>query len=193
MATHSIITGSPTRAPTDPLTGASDFVVEAIAELKRRERAVCRASNKLEDASEKGAERLGRRRPVELIVWRDYHIGGSEIDRMRERLLAEPDADAATIEAEYADAKKRYRATARAARQWDEKAGIGALARQVDEAWELLREARACLARAEPTTPQGAAALVSYLYREIEGHVDEWQRRALKTLSATLKGWEARS
>lgn len=108
MATHSIITGSPTRAPTDPITGASDSVVDAIADVKRRERAVCRASNKLEDASEKGAERLGRRRPFELIDWRDYHIGGSEIDCMRQRLLAEPDADAAAIEAEYADAKKRY-------------------------------------------------------------------------------------
>jgi hypothetical protein len=176
-----------------PITPATDPVAGAIAEVKRQERAVCRASNKLEDASEKGAERLGRRRPSELIDWRDYHIGGSEIKRTREWLLAEPDADAPTIEAEYADAKKRYRAAARAARRWDEEAGIGALAREVDEAWERLGEARACLARAEPTTPQGAAALVSYFYVEIEGHVDEWQRRALKTLSATLNAWEARS
>lgn len=193
MATHSIITGLPTRAPTDPITGASDSVVDAIADVKRRERAIRRARNKLDDASATAAETLGRHRPVELIVWRNFHIGGSEIEWTRERLLAEPDADAAAIEAEYADAKKRYRAVVRAGRQWDDEAGIADLARRADEAWERLEEARARLALIEPTTPQGAAALVSYLNHEIEEFVDGWHRRAFKTLSATLKGWEARS
>jgi hypothetical protein len=102
--------------------------------------------------------------------------------------LSQPGADPKQIEKEYLDAKAREAAAERAGAEWDQRAGIAPLREQYEHSNLAERRAAMRMARTKPTTPAGAAALVSYVRREIEtlGGISEWQMPALKTVAAAL-------
>ena len=69
-----------------------------------------------------GARDKHGQHPWELIGWRNYsHIGGSEIDRVRDEFLrdATTATERRTIKLEYRHAKARYTAAVRACSEWD--------------------------------------------------------------------------
>ncbi len=89
----------------------------------------------LDDAEGAAAKEHGHR-PSELILWRDRHIGRSEIEDMRARLLSHGrdtlaehfvDSWECSIEAEYLDARKRIADKIKRAREWSRKAGTAHL------------------------------------------------------------------
>ena len=139
---------------------------------------------KLDDA-EIAAGRQTRHTPRFLILWRNYHIGGSEIDAARERFLEEPGADPKTIEAEYQAAQAREIAGERAGAEWDKRTGITALRREEDLARRARRRAALRVARTKPTTPAGVAALITYILKDIgpDGEFQGWGP-GLKTAAA---------
>jgi len=104
------------------------------------------------DEAESDAAEVHGRRPIALIHWRNYHIGGSEIDDRRESLLQEAGIPAATIEQEYLDAKARYQAQMAAGLTWDERAGLAGKRKEVDRAMTAWRRFARRLAKAKPTT-----------------------------------------
>ena len=108
------------------------------------------------DEAESNAAEVHARRPIALINWRNYHIGGSEIDDRRESLLQEAEIPAATIEQEYLDAKARYHAKIAAELAWDERAGLAGRRKEFDRAIAASRRFARRLAKAKPTTPAGA-------------------------------------
>jgi hypothetical protein len=119
-----------------PAAAAPDFtdpIFAAIDEHKRLKREVYRASQALQDAEGDAYEQHGHR-PIALITWRNYHIGGEEIEVRRDALLKKPDADPEQIEREYLDAKARYQAKLEAETQWDRRSGTAPLRRKSDEA-----------------------------------------------------------
>jgi hypothetical protein len=56
-------------------------------------------------------EPIGEKRPTALVIWRNYHIGGSEMRRVRDEFLEKKVAKRATIEREFWK-RKRSIATA---------------------------------------------------------------------------------
>jgi hypothetical protein len=139
------------------------------------------------DEAESDAAEVHGRRPIGLIHWRNYHIGGSEIDDQRESLLQEAGIPAATVEQEYLDAKARYQAQMAAGLAWDERAGLAAKRKELDRAMTAWRRFERRLAKTKPTTPAGAAALIQYLLDE-ELTTDDgyWHMAALSTVVAAL-------
>jgi hypothetical protein len=115
------------------------------------------------DEAESDAAKVHGRRPIPLIHWRHYHIGGSEIDDRRESLLQEGEISAEAIEQEYLDAKARYQAKLAAEIAWDERTGLAGKRKEFDEAMATSRRYEERLANAKPTTPAGAAALIQCL------------------------------
>jgi hypothetical protein len=95
-------------------------------------------------------------------------IGGSEIDRAREKFLSQPGADREQIEKEYLDAKARLAAAERACVDWNYRAGVAPLREQYERANDAWREAVMRMARTKPVTPAGAAALIDYARRDID-------------------------
>jgi hypothetical protein len=87
----------------------------------------------LQDAEIDAASEHGNR-PGGLISWRDYTIGGYEIDTRRENLLEAGEIDPATVEQEYLDAMARYRAQMAAGLAWDERTGLAKQRRECDRA-----------------------------------------------------------
>jgi hypothetical protein len=87
--------------------------------------------DQLQEAESEAAREHGRR-PCELIHWRDYTIGASEIDTRREQLLEAGEVDPATVEQEYLDARARYKAQIAAGLAWDKRAGLATLREDVD-------------------------------------------------------------
>ncbi len=75
------------------------------------------------DQAEADQKRKHGRMPSQLIAWRYYSaIGESGIEDARDRFLKKRGrADPAQIEAEYIDAKKRYKATSRHITAWYKK------------------------------------------------------------------------
>ena len=84
------------------------------------------------DMAESNAAQEHGLRPIELIHWRHYHIGGSELDMRRAALLTAGEVDPATIEQEYLDAKVRYQAKVAAGLAWDKITGLDTLRKDVD-------------------------------------------------------------
>jgi hypothetical protein len=134
------------------------------------------------DEAESDAAEVHGRRPIGLIHWRNYHIGGSEIDDRRESLLQEAEIPAATIEQEYLDAKARYQAQMVAGLALDERSQLAEKRKEVDRAMTAWRRFARRLAKAKPTTPAGAAALIQCLLDE-ELTTDDgyWHMAALNT------------
>lgn len=56
-------------------------------------REAAEASSRLWYQLDEAEDAIADHPPTPLITWRNHMIGGSEIDDMRDRLLAEPDAN----------------------------------------------------------------------------------------------------
>ncbi|AZG75975.1 hypothetical protein [Methylocystis rosea] len=171
----------------------ADPILSALKEVEFLERAFNRASSKLAQMESDAEDRLGHSRPTELIVWRDYFIGGHEIELRRQALLAARGLDPAKIEQEYIDAKKRERAAIHLGRQWDERAGVADLVSSVSDLRERLMDSKRRLASTKPTTAKGAAALIRFLYRELRDEATRSHMRIFKNLASALEQWEARA
>jgi hypothetical protein len=142
--------------------------------------------DQLQDA-ESNATREHGRRPCELIHWRDYTIGTSEIETRREQLLEAGEVDPATIEQEHLDAKERYQAQVAAGLAWDKRAGLATLRKDVDRRVATAGRTATCLAQTMPTTPAGAAAIIQYILDDdLEADESYWHMIALRTAVAAL-------
>lgn len=173
-------------ATSQPNQPAPDPILAMIETHKRLQATWQPLYDQLDEAESDAAEVHGRR-PIGLIHWRNYHIGGSEIDDQRESLLQEAGIPAATVEQEYLDAKARYQAQMAAGLAWDERAGLAAKRKELDRAMTAWRRFERRLAKTKPTTPAGAAALIQYLLDE-ELTTDDgyWHMAALSTVVAAL-------
>jgi hypothetical protein len=151
-----------TVAMTTPATATGpDPIIAMIATHKKLTVDWQRLYDQLDEA-EHAAEQEHGRRPIELIHWRNYHIGASEIDTRRESLLKAGEVDRATVEQEYLDANARYQAQVAAGLAWDKSTGLETLRKDVDRRAATERRYAKCLARTMPTTAAGAAALIQY-------------------------------
>jgi hypothetical protein len=143
------------------------------------------------DEAEHGAEKAHGRRPVALIKWRSYVIGGTEIDRVRLFFLREvrrrSSDNSKRVDREYRDAKARYAAAVSAGADWDKRAGITQLRQQFERAKVAQRTAAERLAITRPTTPAGAGALIDYVRADIgDGIYVDWHLVALHTVGEAL-------
>jgi hypothetical protein len=139
------------------------------------------------DESEWFASKEHGNRPIELIHWRHYHIGASEIDSRRESLLEAGEVEPATVEQEYIDAKARYQAQIAAGLAWDKTTGLETLRKDVDRRstaeWRYAKR----LARTMPTTPAGVAALIQYIMdNDLVADESYWHMTALRSAVAGL-------
>ncbi|MBM3642674.1 MAG: hypothetical protein FJX15_15540, partial [Alphaproteobacteria bacterium] len=159
-----------------------DPFLSTLKEFESLERAYNRAATKLEEAESEAAERLGQDRPLELITWRNFFIGGSEIETRRQALLLEQGNDPEKIEAEYIDAKRRERDAIRAGQQWDKLAGIAELRFSASDQLKRLTDLIGSLASTKPTTAQGAAAAARFLNRDLRDEVPQSHRRILNRI-----------
>jgi hypothetical protein len=174
-----------------PALAADDPILAMIAVHKKLRAGWQEISDQLDEA-EFDAEKEHGRRPAALIHWRNYHIGGSEIDSRREQLLEAGEIDPATIEQEYLDAKARYHARVAAGPAWDELTGLSALRKDADRGfaaeWRYVKR----LARTKPTTPAGTAALIQYvLDDDFSDDESYWHMTALRSAVAALNSMSA--
>jgi hypothetical protein len=173
-----------------PALATADPIFARIAIHKKLTADWQRLNDQLDEAEWAAAQEHGRR-PVELIHWRNYHIGGSEIDSRREQLLEAGEIDPATVEQEYLDAKGRYQAQVVAGLAWDKSTGLETLRKDADRRiaaeWRYAKR----LARTIPTTPAGAAALIHYILGDLITDEGYWHMQALKTVAAALNSMSA--
>ena len=167
---------------------AADPIFAAIAEHKAISkelwgRLYC-ALNEAEDE----ARKTHGDRPKSWIKWRDRDTENQEgLVYWREKFLSKPDADPKQVEKEYMDAKARLAAAEFAGAEWDQRANIAPLREQYERAERAQERATMRMARTKPTTPAGAAALVSYVRRDLEDvELEGWHSTALKTVATAL-------
>jgi hypothetical protein len=148
-------------------------------------------SDQLHDA-EFNAGKIHGHRPLELIHWRNYTIGGSEIDTRREALLEAGEIDPATIEQEYLDAKARYKAQIAAGLAWDKRVGLATLRADVGRRVAAAKRYEKRLSHTMPTTAAGTAALLQYvLDDDLEADESYWHMTALRSAVAALNSMGA--
>ncbi|OKO67359.1 hypothetical protein AC630_40405, partial [Bradyrhizobium sp. AS23.2] len=150
--------------------------------------ALQQVSIELDDAHEAAFTAHGHR-PAALIPWRNYSaIGGSEIEAMRERLLAAGD-DAQIVAKEYKAARKRYRATVRAGKEWDKRAGLEALAKREEDARNELAASQDALRALAPATSEEALSLLDIVREGTEefGNIEAWEVPVLAKASRFLQ------
>ncbi|WP_363350179.1 hypothetical protein [Methylocystis echinoides] len=168
----------------------TDPALEAIAEVNRLDAESCQVSMRLADIVDDIRWSTGSLRPFGLIDWRGHCIGRQEVERLRDQLLSEPDADPEKIEAEYLDAKARERAEEIAAREWDEAHGLTDMRRQEEALLSDYRKAFERLTRTVPTTPAGAIALLGFLKKNLTDEMfDEQHYKMLDNLEAAISRW----
>jgi hypothetical protein len=147
--------------------------------------------DQLDEAKWTAAKEHGTR-PLELIHWRNYHIGASEINTRRESLLEACEIDPATIEQEYLDANARYEAKIAAGVAWDKRTGLETLSKNVDLAVAAAGRCTKSLALTMPTTAAGAAALIQYILDDdLEADESYWHMTALRSVVAALNSMGA--
>jgi hypothetical protein len=181
---------------TDPATfvpfaeATSDPALVAVERYRALSAESTRLYGELDEAQREAVKTHGRR-PFALIPWRHYGaIGGSEIDHARDQFLSEPDANAEAIEQEYQDAKQRERDAERAGAEWDRQTGLDVLRQRYESVRAAEIEAGERMARTEPTTPAGAAALIAVVKEELDdcgGISTDWELTALETAAVALQ------
>jgi len=143
--------------------------------------------DQLQEAEHAAAKEYGKR-PLELIRWRNYLIGASEIDTRRESLLEAGEVDRATVEQEYLDANARYQAQVAAGLAWDKNTGLEASRKDLDRRIAAEQQYAKRLARTMPTTPAGVAALIQYvLDDDLVSDESYWHMTALRSAVAALR------
>jgi hypothetical protein len=179
-------------ALTTPAAGiGADPIFAVIATHKTLRADWQRLYDQLDEAEWTAAKEHGHR-PIALILWRDHHIGDSEIDTRREQLLEAGEIDPGTIEREYLDAKARHEAKIAAGAAWDKRTGLETLSKNVDQALAAASQCANRLACTIPTTPAGAAALIQYILDDdLEADENYWHMTALRTAVAALNSMGA--
>jgi len=164
-----------------------DPIFAAIEDHKKLFDEATRFSMALSEAEEAAEQKHGYR-PVPLIHWRNYFIGGTEIDFRRAALLAEPGADSKKIEKEYRAAKASCEARERAGRAWDDRAGVALRREEMECAYRAARAGATHLAMLKPTTPAGTRALIAYVRADRKDYCEEWHEVAIMTAIDALAG-----
>jgi hypothetical protein len=166
--------------------GSPDPILAMIAVHKKLRAAVAEIYDRLDEAELDAVKEHGHR-PIALIHWRNYHIGGSELDVRRETLLEAGEIDPAIIEQEYLDAKARYQAQIAAGPAWDERTGLAAFRKKFEQCYAAEQRYVKRLARTKPTTPAGTAALIQYvLDDDFSDDESYWHMTALRSAVAAL-------
>jgi hypothetical protein len=170
---------------------SSDPIFARIATHKKLTADWQRLYDQLQEAEYAATQEHGWR-PIELIHWRNYHIGASEIDTRRESLLEAGDVDRATVEQEYLDANARYQAQVAAGLAWDKSTGLETLRKDVDRRVAAERRYAKRLARTMPTTAAGAAAIIQYILDDdLVDDESYWHMTALRTAVVALNSMGA--
>jgi hypothetical protein len=167
----------------------SSPALKAVERYRTAEKQFGRAWEKFDDARGEAEERFGRQ-PIALIHWRNYYIGGPEIENRREDLLRLGEEDPAIIEQEYQDAKKRYRRALKAEKDWEKQVGIEHLSKAVDLARAQLMAAENLLGSVDLKSTWDAAAIIDAVCessRYSEGSLEKWEWNALRRATKFLK------
>ena len=160
--------------------------IEAVKRYRKASKMFDRCSLKLTDAIEAAEQKHGHQ-PLPAIRWRNYYIGGGEIDRTRGFFLAAGE-DRATIEGEYRDAKKRYRAAVKAAKDWEKRVGVEGLSELLERARTELHDAQKALGAVQPEFVTDAAAILDVVRANAEefGETAEWEIAVMTKASTFL-------
>jgi hypothetical protein len=127
------------------------------------------------------------RPPTARITWRNYHIGGSEIERVRKEFLRFERDDPAVIESEYRDAKRRYRSAVKAAKDWEKRAGVEALCASMEQARIEFFAAGRALGTVALNSVADASAILELIRPEVKyGDIQDWEIAALNNASKYL-------
>lgn len=172
-------------------TNSPDPVFAQIKAAKREKKAFFDICDKFEDGVHAAQEAHGRQ-PFTLITWRNYTIGGGEIEERRDVLLSQPGADAEQIEREYTDAKARERSALCAERSWFERAGLNELLKERECVRAAYCKSEKRLSVTKPTTAAGAAAVLQYLVKDQLCMELPWHAAAMKTVVAALRAFDRR-
>jgi hypothetical protein len=133
-------------------------------------------------------EGISTHRPAPLVAWRDYSAI-SDCDAAREQFITHAVADVETIEREYREKKREYRAKLRAGREWDRKHGLASLRTRQHKLMRAEFAAREALSKIRPTTIAGATALTEYLRADMKEvkNCEDWHEGALANAVTALK------
>lgn len=139
--------------------------------------------NAIADARDKHGQH-----PPKLISWRNYGAIGADDEGAYNSFLARAKSNAGRkqLGREYRNAKARYAQAVVACAEWDRKAGIAPLRAANERAREAEKRAHLALARARPTTPAGAGALVAYVARDLAIGNADYQLPALANVARAL-------
>jgi hypothetical protein len=178
--------------PLASAAAAPDPIFAMIAMHRKLQAEWARVNNQLDEAEFGNAAEGRSRRPTQLIGWRGYTIGGSEIDLRRQALLEAGNIEPATVEEEYLDAKARYVARVAAGLAWDDRNGLATLRKDLDRGVGVEQRYAERLARTKPTTPAGVATLIQYVLDDyLEAGEGHWHMTSLKTAVAALNSMGA--
>ena len=99
--------------------------------------------------------------------------------------------DPATIENEYRDAKKRYRAQVKAVKDWEKRAGLEDLCTSLEQARSELNTAEEALTTVVPESIADASAITKVVRQSLTqfGELEDWEKAAFNNAS---KFWNAR-
>ena len=173
----------------------SDGTLAALDRIRTADKLFDRCWDRYDTAKTAAAEELGVR-PDQLIAWRNYsHTGGSAIERIRNELLRDG-VNPSIAEQEYRDAKKRYRATVKAGKDWDKRAGVDLMSKAVDEARAEMEAARRSLATIELDSIADASAIMCLIYANVKKYndskLDPWEMAAFKNAGGFLEAARAK-
>jgi hypothetical protein len=182
-------TGAPAIVPADlaPLPFIRTSAIEAVERYRKADKAFDRRSLKLTEAREAAEEEHGHQ-PIALIHWRNYYIGGGEIERVRKEFLKFGKDDPAIIESEYRDAKRRYRSAVKAAKEWEKRAGVDDLSNSLEQARAEMSAARKGLGTVNIVSVDDAAAILKVIRANLKqfGELADWEKDALNNASKYL-------
>jgi hypothetical protein len=166
---------------------ARTVAVAAVERYRKASKLFDRRSMKFSDARDAAQETHGNQ-PLALIHWRNSFIGGSELNWKRKSLLIGGEEDPATIELEYRDAKKRYRAALKAEKGWEKRAGVDGLAESMEQARAELYVAREALGTVGLESIADATAILKLLRTNLKqfGEFDDWEIAAFNNASEYL-------
>jgi hypothetical protein len=124
--------------------------------------------------------------PSPLVTWRNYYIGGSELERVRREFLRDRVASPEIIEQEYLAAKKQERANRRGLREWYKRNGLEDLRLKAEKASKVEEDALHALLDVWPTAAAGAGALIAYVRRDMVKGEDPWHSKAFANAARAL-------
>jgi hypothetical protein len=174
-------------APQPASTAAieASAALQAVERYRKASKLFDRCSMKLSKARDAAVDKHGRE-PYALIHWRNFYVGGSELKRVRQDLLRLGN-DPATIEDEYIDAKKRYRAAVKASKDWEKRVGIEALSESMEQARIEFFAAGSALGTVAVASVADASALLELIRPEVKhGSIEDWEIAALNNASKYL-------